>query len=106
MPHARTLDERVTDATALTGTIDEIEQERRLFYVAITRAREQLYLCMARARLLRGKAAKRAPSRFLAAIPDELLERMDVSEPLAQSEDLKRGADSVLAALFGNLRSG
>jgi DNA helicase-2/ATP-dependent DNA helicase PcrA len=106
MPHARTLDERVTDAQALSGSIDEIEQERRLFYVAITRAREQLYLCMARARLLRGKAVKRAPSRFLAAIPDELLERMDVSEPLAQSEDLKRGADSVLAALFGNLRSG
>jgi DNA helicase-2/ATP-dependent DNA helicase PcrA len=100
MPHARTLDDRVTDAPALSVATDEIEQERRLFYVAVTRAREQLYLCRARARLARGKAHKRAPSRFLLQIPEELLEVLDVDEPQTDATEVKRGADGVLAALL------
>jgi superfamily I DNA/RNA helicase len=51
-----------------------IEEERRLFYVGITRARKHLTLSMARARMRMGKAEPTNPSRFLFEIPKELLQ--------------------------------
>lgn len=53
---------------------EELEEERRLAYVGITRAEEQLYLTSARMRTLFGKTASNAPSRFLKEIPGELIE--------------------------------
>jgi len=50
-----------------------IEEERRLFYVAITRAKKYLTLSMARARKNRGSPKKTNPSRFLFEIPKDLL---------------------------------
>lgn len=50
-----------------------IEEERRLFYVGITRARKFLTLSMARSRLRMGKAHPTTPSRFLYEIPSSLL---------------------------------
>ncbi len=50
-----------------------IEEERRLFYVGITRARKHLTLSMARSRLRMGKAHPTTPSRFLHEIPASLL---------------------------------
>ncbi|MEX0962143.1 MAG: UvrD-helicase domain-containing protein [Simkaniaceae bacterium] len=50
-----------------------IEEERRLFYVAITRAKEHLILSMAQKRDRFGKASASAPSRFLYDIPKSLL---------------------------------
>lgn len=52
----------------------ELEEERRLCYVGITRAREQLYLTYANRRTLFGGIAYNAPSRFLKEIPRELFE--------------------------------
>jgi ATP-dependent DNA helicase Rep len=78
LPHARTLDARATDA-ADAGSAD-IEEERRLFYVGVTRARERLTLSRARSRVLRGKAVPRTPSRFLLDVPPELLEEQDVKD--------------------------
>lgn len=49
-----------------------IEEERRLFYVGITRARKSLTLSMAKARTKMGKPVKSSPSRFLHEIPKEL----------------------------------
>ncbi len=106
MPHARTLEERITDPgpAAFGGeATDEIEQERRLFYVTVTRAKEQLYLCHARARVLRGKVVKRAPSRFLVELPEALYERIDVLEPPRGDPAVElAGANDVLAALLGS----
>jgi DNA helicase-2/ATP-dependent DNA helicase PcrA len=103
LPHARTLDERVTDVPSFDGRpSDDLEQERRLFYVAITRARERLYLCRARVRLTRGKPHKRAPSRFLADVPDDLLELSEIDETPVDLGAVQRGAADVLAALLGN----
>lgn len=51
---------------------DEMEEERRLCYVGITRAREELFLTMARERLRFGEYVKNPPSRFLKEIPSEL----------------------------------
>ncbi|OUM95006.1 MAG: ATP-dependent DNA helicase PcrA [Thermobacillus sp. ZCTH02-B1] len=60
-PHSRAL----TDE-------EELEEERRLAYVGITRAQERLYLTCARIRTLFGRTMANLPSRFLAEVPDEL----------------------------------
>ena len=60
-PHRRSLEE--------TG---QLEEERRLCYVGMTRAREQLYLSYAESRRLHGKDDYSMPSRFLREIPSEL----------------------------------
>ena len=61
-PHSRSL-----------GDPDELEEERRLCYVGITRARERLYLCHAWSRMLFGATDYYPPSRFLSEIPEELM---------------------------------
>jgi DNA helicase-2/ATP-dependent DNA helicase PcrA len=63
-----------------------IEEERRLCYVAMTRAMQRLTLCNATLRRLHGAARYNPPSRFLAEIPDELItgRRMRGRTPLAR----------------------
>ncbi|MGN0567290.1 MAG: ATP-dependent helicase [Acutalibacteraceae bacterium] len=58
---------------------ENIEEERRLAYVAITRAKRRLYISCARTRMLYGNTSRNAPSRFVREIPDELLERRGTS---------------------------
>ena len=58
---------------AASGEPDELEEERRLCYVGITRARERLYLCHAWCRSLFGATEYYPPSRFLREIPEELV---------------------------------
>ena len=53
---------------------DGLEEERRLMYVAITRARKRLYLTMAEQRLLHGQTHFALPSRFVDEIPEEVLQ--------------------------------
>lgn len=53
---------------------DELEEERRLFYVAITRARHELYMTSCAMRRIRGKVMALSPSCFLKEIPEDLLE--------------------------------
>lgn len=52
----------------------EIEEERRLCYVGITRAKDYLYISYATRRLFFGKSSLNEPSRFLSDIPSELVE--------------------------------
>ncbi len=54
------------------GERDEMEEERRLCYVAITRAKSRLYISYARQRMLYGKTNAAMPSRFLREIPNDL----------------------------------
>lgn len=54
---------------------EAIEEERRLAYVAITRAKHELYILHAASRLLYGRTSANPPSRFLQEIPNELIER-------------------------------
>jgi len=61
-----------------------LEEERRLMYVAVTRARQRLYLSHAQSRMLHGKVRYGIPSRFLDEIPEELLKRLN-SKPIAKS---------------------
>ena len=57
------------------GETEEMEEERRLCYVAMTRAKEKLYLTCANQRMLFGRTSSNRPSRFVEEIPPEHLER-------------------------------
>ena len=57
---------------------EHMQEERRLLYVAMTRAKEQLYITYAKDRMLFGKTANVAPSRFLKVIPEELIQRKEI----------------------------
>lgn len=59
---------------------DDMEEERRLAYVGITRARQKLYLLNARQRMLFGQTNRNMPSRFLAEIPSEVTDDRTVRE--------------------------
>ncbi len=54
-----------------------LEEERRLMYVAVTRARQRLYLSYAQSRMLHGQVRYGIASRFLDEIPDSLLKRLN-----------------------------
>jgi DNA helicase-2/ATP-dependent DNA helicase PcrA len=56
---------------------DGIEEERRLMYVALTRARRRLYLSFAQSRLLHGQTRYGIASRFFQEIPDALMKRVN-----------------------------
>lgn len=57
------------------GDAEEMEEERRLCYVAITRAKQSLTISYARQRMLYGRTSASLPSRFLKEIPEECLVR-------------------------------
>ena len=61
-----------------------LEEERRLMYVAVTRARQRLYLSHAQSRMLHGQVRYGIPSRFLDEIPEGLLKRLN-SKPVMRS---------------------
>jgi len=63
----------------------EIEEERRLMYVGITRAKQKLYLTNAFQRLLFGMTNRNRPSRFLAEIPAEYIENLKKSSAFSTS---------------------
>ena len=76
-PHARAL----TDP-------DELEEERRLCYVGLTRARRRLYLSRSRTRMLYGMSSHNGPSRFLKEIPLDLMSNVRFRERDARKESI------------------
>ena len=64
-----------------------LEEERRLCYVGITRARQKLYLTHAESRRLHGEEQLTRPSRFLREIPDELLEEIRMKGEVRRGRD-------------------
>ncbi|WP_250505282.1 DNA helicase PcrA [Bowdeniella massiliensis] len=87
-PHARSID----DATQLA-------EERRLAYVALTRARERLYVTRAAVRSAWGMPQDLPPSRFLNAIPDDVL---DWRREVAGNEALRASSTSRSPLSFGS----
>jgi DNA helicase-2/ATP-dependent DNA helicase PcrA len=57
------------------NTREELEEERRLFYVAVTRAKDRLWLTYANARYRFGQLVQNEPSRFLDEMPEEFLDK-------------------------------
>src|SRR5260370_40652026 len=74
LPYERTLDRD-----------EEVEEERRLAFVGLTRAKEELYLCHARLREFRGRTLYAVPSMFLEELPEEGIETLDLSASAAGS---------------------
>ncbi|HLD09006.1 MAG TPA: 3'-5' exonuclease, partial [Methylophilaceae bacterium] len=66
-----------------------LEEERRLMYVAVTRARQRLYLSYAQSRMLHGQVRYGIPSRFLDEIPEALLKRLN-ARPIAAKQNTSR----------------
>lgn len=66
------------------GFKEELEEERRLCYVGITRARKRLWLTHARSRMLYGRTSYNSPSRFLAELPEDCVERVESEQLVAQ----------------------
>lgn len=69
------MEESIFPSMMSSDTPEGIEEERRLCYVAITRARELLYITCADSRILYGRVVSNRPSRFLTDIPSSLIER-------------------------------
>ncbi len=80
LPHIRSLD-----------TPEEMDEERRLTYVGMTRARRRLFLCNAERRRVFGNEQFNLPSRFLENVPSELVER--ISPPPADRWDPNEDED-------------
>ena len=65
---------------------EDLEEQRRLFYVAATRAKEELHLCSCRSRLYRGRRIDLLPSRFVREIPPGLYEALGGKLPAPAPE--------------------
>ena len=78
-PHMRSLEE------------GNLEEERRLCYVGVTRAKRRLFMTYARHRSLHGGRGYNLPSRFLGEIPDELVERYSSASPTGWGAGLGLG---------------
>ncbi len=59
---------------------EDLEEERRLAFVGLTRAKEELYICHARLREFRGQTLYAVPSMFLEELPPESVENVDLSD--------------------------
>jgi DNA helicase-2/ATP-dependent DNA helicase PcrA len=82
LPHMKTLEETGSD-----------QEERRLFYVAITRAREKLYISYPKTRMKFNESLNKEPSYFMKEIPEELVENVNLEDKLPDnslSELLKK----------------
>ncbi|RPI59287.1 MAG: hypothetical protein EHM50_09435 [Lysobacterales bacterium] len=92
-PHQRSLN----DAAGL-------EEERRLCYVGITRAKRELYLTHAEQRRMHGEMRYSVPSRFLREIPAELME--EVRPAMVVARPIYRRAETAQSSLAGGLKLG
>ena len=98
IPHQRTLDVKVSDAMP-----QDVEEERRLFYVGVTRARKRLDLLRCKFRMMRGKPMPRTPCRFLSDIPEELVEPFEVKDAAMMSTDAMAEQATNLLAMLDSL---
>lgn len=83
--------------TIISDDPDEIEEERRLAYVGITRAKEDLTLCYAKMRTVRGETQMNAVSRFVREIPQELMDNRPPSprfRPAAVSAPVRTAVEN------------
>jgi DNA helicase-2/ATP-dependent DNA helicase PcrA len=89
-PHMRTL-----------GDPEEMEEERRLAYVGITRAQDRLYLTSAWSRMLFGGTNYNPPSRFLKEIPADLMEKAGKRARTTAAESSWWGRATIAATDIG-----
>ena len=76
------LEENIMPISKALYDDEELEEERRLMYVAITRAKEKLYLLNAGRRMLYGNMQMNPPSRFISEISDNLLDKEETKNEM------------------------
>ena len=81
------LEEGIFPSGRAAGESEEMEEERRLCYVAMTRAKERLTMTTARQRMLYGRTSNNMPSRFLEEIPSETCQWQNKREPRPQWDE-------------------
>lgn len=94
--------------TIVSDDPDEIEEERRLAYVGITRAKEDLTLCYAKMRMVRGETQMNAVSRFVREIPTELMDnkpQAPKTKPIAVAAPKRTAAENKPYIAGGGLGS-
>jgi superfamily I DNA/RNA helicase len=96
LPHARTIADVAEGAAG-----DPLAEERRLFYVGVTRARHRLTLSGCRTRRRGGDSVPRQPSRFLKEVPPELVE---VRSPGAASSLSESDRQQLKSNFFSQMR--
>lgn len=95
LPHSRTTDPKATEAAPT-----DVDEERRLFYVGVTRAKDRLYISTFKRRMLRGKVVEAVPSRFLDGLPEEATEPYArATRPALAAHEVASLADELLAQL-------
>ncbi|HEX4879444.1 MAG TPA: UvrD-helicase domain-containing protein [Limnobacter sp.] len=82
------------------SSVEAVEEERRLMYVAITRAREQLFLSHAQQRMLHGQIRYHLRSRFLDELPDDVLKWLTPKRAHIASQ----GWDALDSQVWGNAK--
>jgi DNA helicase-2/ATP-dependent DNA helicase PcrA len=96
------VEEDLLPVSGIQGEASDLEEERRLAYVGITRAREILWLTRASARTRRGRLEARTPSRFLQDLPQDAHVRHDPSSGESAEASSARSVE-VLQALRARL---
>ena len=94
--------------TIVSNDQGEIEEERRLAYVGITRAKEDLTLCYAKMRMVRGETQMNAVSRFVREIPTELMDnkpQAPKTRPIAVAAPKRTAAENKPYIAGGGLGS-
>ena len=79
---------------------NEMEEERRLCYVAMTRARERLYLCGSQRRNVFGQYEYMRPSRFIGEIPDEFMEMHTLQQAFNKVQTAAKASTSKKTNIF------
>ena len=83
-----------------------LEEERRLMYVAMTRARRRLYLSYSQIRMLHGQTRYNVESRFVEEIPSETLKRINSKDKESASTVMPRIPNRRMATTIGGFRIG
>ena len=85
------MEEGIFPGGRAAGESEEMEEERRLCYVAMTRARERLTMTTARQRMLYGRTTSNTPSRFLKEVPEENSDWHSRADQYARRDDWESG---------------
>lgn len=92
------LEEGVFPSVQSIGEQAELEEERRLCYVAVTRAKKELCITYAKSRLMYGQTQYNMPSRFLSEMPSETVEHQQIKRPVSSFNTFGRSGGYGTAA--------
>lgn len=83
-------------------SIDDIEEERRLMYVACTRAKNKLFMTLVQNRMWAGRASEMYPSRFIAEIDENLISIKNYLRPISENHSIKKNQNFVFPKMIND----